>query len=104
MSSCSRQAAPSRWSRCSSGSIGVVRRVDVTTYSFNTHAAARRRNRPHRDNSSPARASRRSNRCRSGSSSCLTACPKMKQAVQWHKYRSQDAGLIWLRGLIREVA
>lgn len=30
--------------------------------------------------------------------------PKMKQAVQWHKYRSQDAGLIWLRGLIREAA
>lgn len=30
--------------------------------------------------------------------------PKMEQSVQWHKYRSQDAGLIWLRGLIREVA
>jgi len=30
--------------------------------------------------------------------------PKMKQALQWHKYRSQDAGLIWLRGLIREAA
>ena len=30
--------------------------------------------------------------------------PKMKQLVQWHKYRSQDAGLSWLRGLIREVA
>jgi DNA-binding transcriptional LysR family regulator len=30
--------------------------------------------------------------------------PKMKQAVQWHKYRSQDPGLIWLRDLIREAA
>ena len=30
--------------------------------------------------------------------------PKMQQAVQWHKYRSQDAGLIWLRGVIREAA
>lgn len=30
--------------------------------------------------------------------------PKMEQSVQWHKYRSQDAGLIWLRGLISEVA
>jgi LysR family transcriptional regulator, nod-box dependent transcriptional activator len=29
---------------------------------------------------------------------------KMQQAVQWHKYRSQDSGLIWLRGLIREAA
>ena len=24
--------------------------------------------------------------------------------LQWHKYRSQDAGLIWLRGVIREAA
>jgi len=30
--------------------------------------------------------------------------PKMKQALQWHKNRSQDAGLIWLRGVIREAA
>ena len=30
--------------------------------------------------------------------------PKMKQSVQWHKYRSQDAGLMWLRGMIREAA
>ena len=30
--------------------------------------------------------------------------PKMKQVVQWHKYRSQDAGLIWLRSIIREAA
>ena len=32
------------------------------------------------------------------------ALPKMQQTLQWHRYRSQDAGLIWLRGLIREVA
>ena len=30
--------------------------------------------------------------------------PKMRQAVQWHKYRSQDAGLIWLRRVICEGA
>ena len=30
--------------------------------------------------------------------------PKMQQAVQWHKYRSQDAGLIWLRSTIRATA
>jgi LysR family transcriptional regulator, nod-box dependent transcriptional activator len=30
--------------------------------------------------------------------------PKMQQTLQWHKYRSQDAGLIWLRGLVREAA
>jgi LysR family transcriptional regulator, nod-box dependent transcriptional activator len=30
--------------------------------------------------------------------------PHMREAMQWHKYRSQDDGLIWLRGLIRDVA
>jgi LysR family nod box-dependent transcriptional activator len=25
----------------------------------------------------------------------------MEQAVQWHKYRTQDAGLVWLRGLLK---
>ena len=30
--------------------------------------------------------------------------PVMKQAVQWHAHRSHDAGLIWLRSLIREAA
>lgn len=30
--------------------------------------------------------------------------PKMQQTVQWHKHRSQDAGLIWLRAIIRQAA
>jgi len=30
--------------------------------------------------------------------------PRMRQAMQWHKYRAQDAGLTWLRELIRDVA
>ncbi|MDE3175232.1 MAG: LysR family transcriptional regulator [Pseudomonadota bacterium] len=30
--------------------------------------------------------------------------PKMKQAIQWHRNRSQDPGLIWLRGLIKDAA
>jgi LysR family transcriptional regulator, nod-box dependent transcriptional activator len=30
--------------------------------------------------------------------------PKMQQTIQWHKYRSQDAGLIWLRRILREAA
>ena len=29
---------------------------------------------------------------------------KMEQAVQWHKYRTQDPGLAWLRGLLRQAA
>lgn len=29
--------------------------------------------------------------------------PAMEQAVQWHKYRSQDPGLVWLRDLLRRA-
>lgn len=30
--------------------------------------------------------------------------PVFRQRVQWHRYRSNDAGLLWLRNLMREVA
>lgn len=29
---------------------------------------------------------------------------KLQQSMQWHKYRSRDPGLIWLRDLLREAA
>ncbi|MGC2774754.1 MAG: LysR family transcriptional regulator [Bradyrhizobium sp.] len=32
------------------------------------------------------------------------ALPMMRQCVQWHRYRSNDAGLLWLRNLMRSVA
>ena len=28
------------------------------------------------------------------------ALTKMEQAMQWHKYRTNDPGLVWLRGLL----
>jgi DNA-binding transcriptional LysR family regulator len=28
----------------------------------------------------------------------------LQQAMQWHKYRSRDPGLIWLRDLLKEAA
>jgi LysR family transcriptional regulator, nod-box dependent transcriptional activator len=28
---------------------------------------------------------------------------QMEQGVQWHKYRTQDPGLVWLRGLLRRA-
>ncbi len=31
------------------------------------------------------------------------ALPPMEQAVQWHKYATQDPGLVWLRGLLSEA-
>jgi DNA-binding transcriptional LysR family regulator len=27
----------------------------------------------------------------------------MEQGIQWHKYRTQDPGLVWLRGLLRQA-
>jgi len=30
--------------------------------------------------------------------------PSMVQAIQWHKYRTQDPGLLWLRQLLRAAA
>jgi hypothetical protein len=28
----------------------------------------------------------------------------MEQAMQWHKFRTNDPGLTWLRGLMTEAA
>lgn len=81
----------------------VVRRVDVTTYSFNTipllvvgtdHIATIH-----------TRLARQAQRSLPIKIVDLPyRLPKMKQAMQWHRYRSQDAGLIWLRTIIREAA
>ena len=30
--------------------------------------------------------------------------PELEQAMQWHKYRSQDPGLVWLRSLMQQAA
>jgi LysR family transcriptional regulator, nod-box dependent transcriptional activator len=30
--------------------------------------------------------------------------PRMEQAIQWHKYRTQDPGLVWLRELLFAAA
>ena len=81
----------------------VVRRNDVTTYSFTTIpqlvvgteriATIHGRLARHAQSTLPIKIIELPFRL-----------PRMKQAVQWHKYRSQDAGLIWLRGLIREAS
>lgn len=31
------------------------------------------------------------------------AITAMEQGIQWHKYRSQDPGLVWLRGLLKRA-
>jgi LysR family nod box-dependent transcriptional activator len=81
---------------------GVTRRVDVTTYSFNTIPLLI----VHTD-----RIATIHGRLARQAAAKLPLkvvelpfrLPRMKQAIQWHKYRAQDEGLIWLRALIREV-
>lgn len=82
---------------------GVVRRVDVTTYSFNTIplliVGTDRIATIH------ARLARQAQRMLPVQIVDLPfRLPRMKQALQWHKHRSQDAALIWLRRLIRDAA
>jgi LysR family transcriptional regulator, nod-box dependent transcriptional activator len=81
----------------------LVRRTDVTTYSFSTMpllvvgtdrvATIHRRLADQAARTLPIRIMELPFRL-----------PKMQQSVQWHKYRSQDAGLIWLRRVILEAA
>jgi LysR family nod box-dependent transcriptional activator len=82
---------------------GVERRIDVTSYSFNTI--------PHLIVGTDRIATLHERLARQAERTLPIKVlelpirlPKMKQAVQWHKYRSQDAGLIWLRDLISDVA
>ena len=81
----------------------LVRRADVMTYSFNTMpllvvgtdrlATIHRRLAEQAARTLPIKILELPYRL-----------PKMQQAIQWHKYRSQDAGLLWLRGFIEEAA
>ena len=83
--------------------LGVARRVEVTTFSFGTIPQlivnTDRLATVHR---------RLAERAREQLPIAVLKLPfrlpRMKQTLQWHKYRAQDGGLIWLRGLIREAA
>jgi DNA-binding transcriptional LysR family regulator len=81
---------------------GVSRRIEVATYNFasviamvaNTERIATAHGRH-------ARIAQRS--------MAITllpppmAMPTMEQSIQWHKYRTQDPGLVWLRGLLHRA-
>lgn len=81
-------------------SIGVNRRLEVTTHSFGSVPAlivgTERIATMHRRLAYSAR--------QFLPVTALTppvAMPVMRQALQWHKYRTNDPGLIWLRGLMQ---
>ncbi|SDE21871.1 transcriptional regulator, LysR family [Variovorax sp. CF079] len=82
---------------------GIVRRVEVTTYSFvaapfvviGTECIATVHGRL-------ARLAQRSQPLKLHA--LPVPMPRMEQAMQWHKYRTHDPGLVWLRGLLHEAA
>ena len=81
---------------------GAVRRIEVTTYSF--AAAAHLVVGTDRIATVHARLARQAEH-----SLPIVVLPppmevpRMQQAMQWHKYRTQDPGLMWLRGLLHEA-
>lgn len=82
--------------------LGIERRIDVATHSFTTIPALVART----DCIATVhtRLARQAQRAFPITILDLPfRLPRMRQAMQWYKYRSQDAGLIWLRRLIREA-
>ena len=83
--------------------LGIARRIEVTTFSFSAIpqliVGTDRIATLHR---------RLAERARETAPVALLELPfrfaKMKQAIQWHRNRSQDPGLIWLRGQVKEAA
>jgi DNA-binding transcriptional LysR family regulator len=82
---------------------GVERRMDVSTYSFSSLAqlvvGTNRIATVHRR---LAKAAQRGLPIKI--LELPFQLPPLQQSVQWHKYRSNDAGLIWLRDMIRVAA
>ena len=82
--------------------LGVVRRVEASTYSFVSPAYLL----PGTD-----RIATMHRRLAQEASRSLPivlrdvpiAVPTMEQSIQWHKHRTSDPGLAWLRGLLKEA-
>jgi DNA-binding transcriptional LysR family regulator len=83
--------------------LGVSRRIDVTTFSFGTIPQLI----VNTDRVATVHG-RLAERARAQLPIAVLKLPfrlpKMKQTLQWHKYRAQDSGLIWLRALILAAA
>lgn len=82
--------------------LGLVRRVQVSAFSFVTAAAAVVGT--ERIATVHLRLARQLGRSLPIAVLPLpVAMAPMQQAMQWHKYRSQDPGLVWLRGLMHRA-
>lgn len=82
---------------------GIARRVEVTTFSFvAAPALVVGTDRIATVHARLARHARRSLPLK-----LLAAplpVPAIREAMQWHRYRTQDPGLVWLRGLLHQAA
>jgi DNA-binding transcriptional LysR family regulator len=82
--------------------LGIVRRVEASTYSFLSPAYLL---------AGTDRIATMHRRLAEAASRSLpivlrdvpVAVPTMEQSVQWHKHRTSDPGLTWLRGLLKEA-
>jgi DNA-binding transcriptional LysR family regulator len=82
--------------------LGMVRRVEASTYSFVSPAYLLP------GTNRIATMHRRLAQAASRSLPIVLrdvpiAVPTMEQSMQWHKHRTSDPGLVWLRGLLKEA-
>jgi DNA-binding transcriptional LysR family regulator len=81
---------------------GISRRIEITTYSFTS--APRLVVGTQRIATVHKRLARQAQRSLPLRSLALPVpVPLMEQSMQWHKYRTQDPGLMWLRGLLHQA-
>lgn len=82
--------------------LGIHRRIEVTTFSFTTAPALV-------VNTSRIATTHRRLAIQAEkwlpvvSRPLPVAIPLMKQSMQWHKYRTKDPGLAWLRGMLKKA-
>lgn len=82
--------------------LGIVRRVEASTFSFlspaylvvGTHRIAMMHSRLARQAARSLPITMRS---------MPVTMPKMEQCVQWHKHRTSDQGIAWVRALLKEA-
>ncbi|RDK02477.1 LysR family transcriptional regulator [Paraburkholderia lacunae] len=82
--------------------LGIIRRVEASTFSFlspahlvvGTHRIATMHSRLARQAARSLPITMRS---------MPVTMPKMEQCVQWHKHRTSDQGIAWVRALLKEA-
>ncbi|SDI36197.1 DNA-binding transcriptional regulator, LysR family [Paraburkholderia phenazinium] len=83
--------------------LGIIRRVEASTFSFLSPAQLVVGT--HRIATMHVRLARQAARALPITIRDIpVAMPKMEQCVQWHKHRTSDQGIAWMRTLLKEAA